>query len=68
VLLEIKDILVVVPQRKKYDLCFTQNFLYARASGTSGPVAGIEYPLKDIGTFRLETSDSIDRPRSIGCS
>ncbi|KAK3317377.1 putative chaperone protein [Cercophora scortea] len=48
VLLEIKDISVVVPQRKKYDLCFTKNFLYARASGTSAPVQGIIYPLRDI--------------------
>ncbi|KAK0611852.1 hypothetical protein B0T14DRAFT_439530 [Immersiella caudata] len=48
VLLEIKDISVSVPQRKKYDLCFTKNFLYARVSGTSAPVQGIVYPWRDI--------------------
>ena len=50
VLLEVKDISVTAPQRKKYDLCFTKNFLYARASGTSVPVQGVVYPWKDIGT------------------
>jgi hypothetical protein len=39
---------VSVPQRKKYDLCFTKNFLYARVSGTSAPVQGIVYPWRDI--------------------
>ncbi|KAL2131517.1 hypothetical protein VTI74DRAFT_4938 [Chaetomium olivicolor] len=48
VLLEIKDISVTAPQRKKYDLCFTGNFLYARAPGSSVPVQGIVYPWKDI--------------------
>ncbi|KAK0649607.1 hypothetical protein B0T16DRAFT_326771 [Cercophora newfieldiana] len=48
VLLEIKDISVSVPQRKKYDLVFTKNFLYARVSGTSAPVQGIVYPWRDI--------------------
>ncbi|EAQ87097.1 hypothetical protein CHGG_03716 [Chaetomium globosum CBS 148.51] len=48
VLLELRDISVTAPQRKKYDLCFTKNFLYARASGTSVPVQGVVYPLKDI--------------------
>ncbi|KAK1760139.1 hypothetical protein QBC47DRAFT_366464 [Echria macrotheca] len=48
VLLEIRDISVSVPQRKKYDLCFTKNFLYARAPGTSGPVQGIVYPWREI--------------------
>lgn len=49
VLLEIKEISVSVPQRKKYDLCFTKNHLYARAPGTTGPVQGIVYAWKDIG-------------------
>ncbi|KAK4139585.1 putative chaperone protein [Dichotomopilus funicola] len=48
VLLEIKDISVSAPQRKKYDLCFTKRFLYARAPGTSAPAQGITYPWKDI--------------------
>ncbi|CCC09558.1 RTT106 protein [Sordaria macrospora] len=48
VLLEIKDISISVPQRKKYDLCFTKNFLYARASGSPVPVQGIVYPWKDL--------------------
>jgi hypothetical protein len=56
VLLEVKDISVTAPQRKKYDLCFTKNFLYARASGSSVPVQGIVYPWKDIGTSLLVPS------------
>jgi hypothetical protein len=50
-LLEIKDISVSVPQRKKYDLCFTKNFLYARLGGSGGPVQGIVYAWKDIGSM-----------------
>ncbi|KAK3988786.1 putative chaperone protein [Cladorrhinum sp. PSN332] len=46
VLLEVKDISVAVPQRKKYSVCFTQNYLYASAAGT--PVEGIIYAWKDI--------------------
>ncbi|KAK2043633.1 Rtt106-domain-containing protein [Colletotrichum somersetense] len=48
VLLEIKDISVSVPQRKKYDLCFTANHLYARAPNTTAPVEGIIYAWEDI--------------------
>lgn len=48
-LLEVKDISLSIPQRKKYDLCFTKNYLYARASGTEVPVPGIVYAWKDIG-------------------
>lgn len=49
IVLEIKDVSVVVPQRKKYDLVFTQNYLYARAPGTSTPVQGIVYSWRDLG-------------------
>ncbi|TQN68089.1 Histone chaperone [Colletotrichum shisoi] len=48
VLLEIKEISVSVPQRKKYDLCFTANHLYARAPNTTAPVEGITYAWEDI--------------------
>ncbi|KZL86987.1 negative regulator of dna transposition [Colletotrichum incanum] len=48
VLLEIKEISVSVPQRKKYDLCFTANHLYARAPNTTTPVEGIIYAWEDI--------------------
>ncbi|KAK1997196.1 Rtt106-domain-containing protein [Colletotrichum falcatum] len=48
VLLEIKEISVSVPQRKKYDLCFTANHLYARAPNTTAPVEGIVYAWEDI--------------------
>lgn len=51
VLLEVKDISVAAPQRKRYDLCFTKNFLYARASGGSAPVPGVIYQWRDIGAF-----------------
>ncbi|KAI0425345.1 hypothetical protein F5Y09DRAFT_103064 [Xylaria sp. FL1042] len=48
VLLEIKDISVSIPQRKKFDLCFTAGHLYARAPGTKAPVPGIIFPWKSI--------------------
>ncbi|KAI1129818.1 hypothetical protein F5Y10DRAFT_142886 [Nemania abortiva] len=48
VLLEIKDISVSIPQRKKFDLCFTANHLYARAPGTKAPMPGIIFPWKSI--------------------
>ena len=51
VLLEVKDISVAAPQRKKYTLCFTKNFLFASAAGTTAPVEGIVYPWADIGEF-----------------
>jgi hypothetical protein len=50
VLLEIKDISVVIPQRKKYTLCFTATHLYARLPDSKDPVPGISYAWKDIGT------------------
>ena len=53
VLLEVKDISVAAPVRKKYDLCFTKNFFYARASGTTAPVQGVVYPWREIGMFIL---------------
>lgn len=52
VLLEIKDISVSIPQRKKFDLCFTAGHLYARAPGTKAPVPGIIFPWKSIGNFQ----------------
>ncbi|KAI1076360.1 hypothetical protein F5B20DRAFT_322465 [Whalleya microplaca] len=48
VLLEIKDISVSIPQRKKFELCFTPKHLYARAPGTTAPIPGIIYAWKDI--------------------
>ncbi|GAP88590.1 putative negative regulator of DNA transposition [Rosellinia necatrix] len=48
VLLEIKDISVSIPQRKKFDLCFTASHLYARIPGTKAPVPGIIFPWKSI--------------------
>ncbi|KAG7120366.1 Histone chaperone like protein [Verticillium longisporum] len=46
--LEIKEISVSVPQRKKFELCFTDNHLYARVPGTTTPAAGIAYAWGDI--------------------
>ncbi|KAI0393556.1 hypothetical protein F5Y17DRAFT_304878 [Xylariaceae sp. FL0594] len=48
VLLEIKDISVSIPQRKKFDLCFTAQHLYARIPGTKTPVPNIIYSWKSI--------------------
>ncbi|KAI9643399.1 Syntaxin-7 [Ciborinia camelliae] len=50
VLLEIKEISVVIPQRKKYTLCFTSTHLYARLPTSEEPVSGMSYAWKDIGT------------------
>ncbi|KAH8772159.1 hypothetical protein BGZ57DRAFT_428496 [Hyaloscypha finlandica] len=48
VLLEIKDISLVIPQRKKYTLCFTSSHLYARLPDSKEPIAGIRYAWSDI--------------------
>ncbi|KAH7342407.1 hypothetical protein BKA65DRAFT_504028 [Rhexocercosporidium sp. MPI-PUGE-AT-0058] len=48
VLLEIKDISVVVPQRKKYTLCFTSTHLYARLPDSKAPAPGISFAWSDI--------------------
>ncbi|KAI0874229.1 hypothetical protein GGS24DRAFT_460163, partial [Hypoxylon argillaceum] len=48
ILLEIKDISVSIPQRKKFDLCFTAGHLYARAPGAKAPAPGIIFPWKTI--------------------
>lgn len=49
VLLAVKEISVSVPQRKKFELCFTSSFLYARAPGTTTPMPGMIYSWNDIG-------------------
>lgn len=54
VLLEIKDISVSIPQRKKFDLCFTAGHLYARVPGTKAPAPGIIFPWKSIGMCAWE--------------
>ncbi|OTB03466.1 hypothetical protein M426DRAFT_60514 [Hypoxylon sp. CI-4A] len=48
ILLGIKEISVSIPQRKKFELCFTPKHMYARAPGTTSPIAGIVYAWKDI--------------------
>jgi hypothetical protein len=53
ILLEIKDISLVIPQRKKYTLCFTSSHLYARLPDSKEPVAGTSYAWSDIGWFLL---------------
>ncbi|KAH7016368.1 uncharacterized protein B0I36DRAFT_254895 [Microdochium trichocladiopsis] len=47
-LLEVKDISVSIPQRKKLDLCFTKQHIYARATGTTIPVTGAIFAWKNI--------------------
>lgn len=48
ILLEIKEISVVIPQRKKYNLCFTSTHLYARLPTSEEPASGMSYAWKDI--------------------
>lgn len=55
VLLEVKEISVSVPQRKKFELCFTPRHLYARAPGTTAPAPGIVYAWEDIGKAQPPT-------------
>jgi hypothetical protein len=50
VLLEVKEISVAVPQRKKFELCFTAHHLYARAPGTTAPIPAITHLWSDIGS------------------
>ncbi|PFH58525.1 hypothetical protein XA68_13568 [Ophiocordyceps unilateralis] len=47
-LLEVKEISVSAPQRKKLELCLTPSFLYARAPGSTTPFPGITYAWEDI--------------------
>lgn len=49
VLLEIKDVSVAIPQRKKYHLVFTKNYLYTKSAGTDSPVQGMVYEWKNLG-------------------
>lgn len=53
VLLEVKEISVLMPQRKKYDLCFTKNYIYTKIMGTTAPVQGMVYSWSDIGSYTL---------------
>jgi hypothetical protein len=53
VLLEVKDISVVIPQRKKYTLCFTASHLYVRLPDSKEPVPGISFAWSDIGMSLL---------------
>lgn len=55
ILLEVKEVSVSIPQRKKYDLCFTKNYLYTKQVGTTTPVQGMVYDWSQIGTFLLIT-------------
>lgn len=49
ILLKVKEVSVSIPQRKKYDLCFTKNYLYTMQVGTSTPVQGMVYKWDEIG-------------------
>lgn len=51
ILLEVKEISVSIPQRKKYDLCFTKNYLYTKQVGTNTPVQGMVYDWSQIGAY-----------------
>lgn len=53
VVLEVKDVSVVIPQRKKYTLCFTASHLYARLPDSKEPVPGISFAWSDIGMLVL---------------
>ncbi|KKA29665.1 hypothetical protein TD95_001346 [Thielaviopsis punctulata] len=46
--LEIKEISLSIPVRKKLDLCFTASGIYGRASGSTEPVPGSVFQWKDF--------------------
>ncbi|KFA54388.1 hypothetical protein S40293_04312 [Stachybotrys chartarum IBT 40293] len=48
VLLEVKEISVSVPQRKKFEICLTANYIYARTPGTTAPIPAITYAWNDV--------------------
>ncbi|KAI1388963.1 Rtt106-domain-containing protein [Hypoxylon trugodes] len=48
ILLEIKDISVSIPQRKKFELVFTPKHIYARVPSQTTPAPGIVFAWKDI--------------------
>ncbi|KAK1526795.1 hypothetical protein CPAR01_13323 [Colletotrichum paranaense] len=66
VLLVTKEISVSVPQRKKYELCFTANFFYARLPNTTAPVEGIIYAWDDIGAS--PTAQELNIPAKLTCA
>jgi hypothetical protein len=47
-LLQIRDISLVMPQRKKYTLDFTKSYIRARHLDTKEVIPGISYAWKDI--------------------
>lgn len=49
VFLEVKDISMVIPQRKKYTMCFTASHIYARLPDSKEPVSGTSFAWADIG-------------------
>lgn len=49
VLLEIKDISMAIPQRKKFTFCFTSSHIYARLPTSKEPVPGTSFAWQDIG-------------------
>lgn len=63
VLLHVKEISVSVPQRKKFELCFTQSFIYARAPGTTAPIPQICYAWQDIGRLQTTTIEGGKKER-----
>ncbi|ROV92202.1 hypothetical protein VMCG_09298 [Cytospora schulzeri] len=64
ILLEVKEVSVSIPQRKKYDLCFTKNYLYTKQVGTTTPVQGMVYDWSQIGR-EVKPSQGSQRTRHI---
>lgn len=58
VLLRVKDISLVIPQRKKYTLEFTASHINARHPDTNEAIPGISYAWKDISQSCLTPHDS----------
>lgn len=56
VLLRVKDISLVIPQRKKYTLEFTASHIRARHPDTNEPITGVSYAWKDISRSPLSSS------------
>ncbi len=71
VLLEIQEVSLSLSQRKKFSLCFTRNYLYAQAPGTTGPVPGIVYTspgVIDVSAMKcliIKFTNPLSTPKSL---
>ena len=59
VTLEIAEISVSVPLRKKMNICMTANYIYARAPADKEPATGTVHAWADIGSLFLNSKMAV---------